>query len=290
MGSYLQLFSIEVEHMFFYNGLCPNLDFVPTHQTNNTLINAGLLTRKSLNGINLFYDEDRVDVLQLCASEAGGSLNLEFKVFARDPLFVNYTEPLYFKEDSILFFYNKDANIDTSGKVRLHDREYVSEMNFVKLGSPLITDVLNRKEKLVKPVFIVNIGDEEEESSLFDENLNVSPKKYYIKFNSRQTFWKYYLLGNVTENNLYITDMNGETEFEFAGMESLSDNRIASTFKSKTTLPMRERYDHCFQLKERGPGGEKVLIKRLPVASTDQINMEIIDGKETLISEIYINY
>jgi hypothetical protein len=289
MGSYLPLFSIEVEHSFFSEGLCLYLDPVPTPRTDVVIKNAGLLIRNTLNGVRVFRDEKRSESLQLYAADPDEPLSLGFKVFSRDPFFENYTEPPAHQEDSILYFGNRGVEIDTTGKFRLHDGEYVSETDFEKLNSPLLEGTLSKKDRLLRPMFIVQIGVSEEDVSLFDDQSKATAKNYYIKFKARQTFWKYYLLGDIARQDSYIADLNKETEFDFAGRESLSDNRVALTFRSQTPIPLQEKSDCRFQLRERNSGGGKVLINRLPVASANQISKEVIEGEEAFVSEVFVN-
>ena len=78
-------------------------------------------------------------------------------------------------------------------------------------------------------------------------------------------------------------------EFEDTGRDLLPDNREALTFRSKQRIPLRERSEYRFQLKEKGTNGGKVVIRRLPVASADQYIREMVDGKEAIVSEIFIN-
>jgi hypothetical protein len=260
MGLYLLLFSIEVEHHFFSGGLCRELNFVPTSKTDMVIKKTGLLTKNTINGICLFYDENKSECLQLYAADPDEPLSFGFKVFSRDPFFENYTELPASKEDSILYFDNRDVEIDTAGKFRLHNEEYVSETDFENLDSRLLEDILNKRDRLIRPIFTVNIFVPEKEGSLFDEQSKAISTSYQLKFKSRQTFWKYYLLGDIAGEDSYVADLNNETEFEFAGVESLADNRAALTFRSKTTLPFRERSDCRFQLRDRNSGGGKVLI------------------------------
>ncbi len=83
--------------------------------------------------------------------------------------------------------------------------------------------------------------------------------------------------------------MENGNEFEVGEPETLSDKRPALTFRSKTYIPLRERPDCRFQLRERNSGAGKVLIRRLPVATASQIGKEVIDGVETAVSEMFIN-
>ena len=86
-----------------------------------------------------------------------------------------------------------------------------------------------------------------------------------------------------------VNDRDEKIEFVAEGESSLADNRVALTFRSKTLLPFRERSSYRFQLRDKNPGGGRVIIRQLPVASPSQLSREIIDGEQALVSEMYIN-
>jgi hypothetical protein len=278
-----------VEHGYFSDGLCQSLTYVPSSDANTVIKNTGLLIRYVKNGVRVFYDENNSESLQLYAGDPEEPLSLGFKVFSTDPFFESYTEPTVHKEDTILYFDNRGVDIDSDGKYRLHDEEYVSEADFQRLHSPSIEKHLSKRDILVRPAFIVNINTCDKEGGLFDDQSGVTSKSYYLRFQTRQTYWKYYLLGDLATEGSIIVDLGNETEFESIGEESLADRTEAWTFRSKTTLPLRERPEYRFQLKETNSRSGKVLIKRLPVASASQISREVVDGEEAFVSEMFIN-
>lgn len=275
--------------MFFSAGSCRDLTFVPTPQSAIALEKAGLLTRNTLNGIRVFYDDDSSDSLRLYAADPDRPLTLGFKVFSQDPCFQNYTEPSPHKEDSILYFDNRRAAIDPTGRLRLHEGETVSETDFTPLHSPLLAEMLSNTDRLVRPLCVVNVCIAAGERRFFSDQLTIIPQSYYLKFKARSTFWKYYLLGHLAREDVAITDLDNETAFVFTGEESLADNRVAFAFRSTTPIPLREKSTCRFQLKEGNSGGGKVLIMRLPVASTSQITREVIDGEDAIVSEMFVN-
>jgi hypothetical protein len=289
MGSYLPLFSVEVEHTYFSEGLCAGLDFVPTPDSRMFIEKTGLLIRHTQNGVRIFFDQNSSEALRLCATDSDEPMRLAFKVFARQRFFRAYTELKTSVEDAILYFDNQGGKIDATNRLRLHDADYVTARNFEKLNSPKIADILSRKDRLLKPEFIVSIRFGEKEIRILDAASKTAYQKYYLKFQARETFWKYYLLGSMTKKKSYIADLDNVTEFEDTGQTSLPGNRIALTFRSKKRIPLREDSEFRFQLKEKDPNGGKVLIKRMPVASAAQFYREIIDGNEAIVSEIFIN-
>ncbi len=273
---------------------CFELECVPTPTCAKVLTQAGLLTRKTANGISVFYDEQRVDALQLCATDAVEPLSLGFKVVSKDPFSSNYTEPGQRKDDTILYFDTRGAKPDkATGKLRLHKGEYVGEResDFKELGSPALEDFLSKRDRLVRPLCLVNIYPFVQNQGSVSEQLNASPKDYYLKFKARKTFWKYYLLGTMSKPNAGLEDLNKQNNkmaFEKAS-ETLPDGQTAITFRSKQTISLQEQSECHFQLREKGERNGRVLIKRLPVASAAHITREQLNGETVLISEIYIN-
>ena len=290
MGAYLPLFSIAVEHAFFSTGLCEELEFVPTPQSTSLLKRAGILTRKTTHGIRAFYDESKTDALELYVTNRNEPFCVAFKVFSHDASFTNYTAPSIHKNDAVLYFDSRRIQSEKAGRRRLHTADYVSEADFENLDSEVFADFLDNKDRLVRPHFLVNICVNTVPTLTSRGSSNAQPNDYYLTFQARQTFWKYHLLGDMARQNLSIADVDGKTEFEPAGNASLSDARTAITFRSTTPIPLRETFDHRFQLRENGTGNGKVLIKRLPVASALQINTETVKQHTTIVSDIYINF
>lgn len=286
MGAYLPLFNIEVEHRFFAAGLAPSLEFVPTPACARLIGNAGLLRRDTNNGLRLFYDGARADRLRLYAG-ADEPCTLGFKVYARDALFMNYTDPLTYRDEAILYFDNRAAGA-VGGRLRLHQAEYVNDRDFQPIDAARVAGLLDKKDFLVRPSFLIDIVLGEGGLGFADADEPVA-RNYYLSFDARRTFWKYCLMGDAAGKNLFITDLANQVGFEAASEEILPDQRTMTVFRSTSPISLQERFDYRFQLRERGTGAGRVVIKRLPVASANHINREIIDGEERVVSEIYVN-
>jgi len=232
------------------------------------------------NGIRIFFDENRADAPGRYTITGGSPLRLAFKVFVPDPFFSNYTELSWCREDSILYLDNSRAITGEAGKIRLHGEDYVSPADFITLDSPLLENLLDRRDRLVRPVCVIS--------------LHLTPnevgKNCFIRFKARETFWKYYLLGSMAGKNVFITDRDNAIEFECIGEETLPDERLAKVFRSTSSIPLQQNPEFCFQLREKRAGSERYLIKRLPVASVERIDREMINGKEAAVSKIFINY
>lgn len=290
MGAYLPLFSFDAEHAFFSNGTGADFDVLPTRKTSVILNNAGLINRKTATGVSIFYDQSGIEALQLYAAGPDDPLRFEFTAFSRNKTLDLYTEPSPTRLDSILHFNSKLVKADANGRLRLHEPDYVSQKDFVPLTSPLLNDLLDPKDRLAKPTLTVTLHGEDvgiHPSAGFHEP---GSKHYYVRFKAREVVWKYYLFGDIRKKHAYIADLDNETEFESAGDAVLPDHRTALIFRSKVSLPLRDRSRYRFQLKDPGSGGGKILIQRLPVATPDRLYLDMIDGKEVMVSEIYINY
>ena len=288
MGTYQTLLSITVEHNFYTNEACSCLNFSPTENTRHIFDNAGLLLKEAANGIQIVYDETRLEALRLYADDAEEPLCFVFKVYSSDPEFRSYTEPYADMSEGILYFDNRGIQTGAD-KPSLSTSEYVSNNDIKKPDSNELKDIINKKDLLLPPVFVVKIFTEGEQGSFLEQWLQPESTVYRIAFNARQTYWKYYLLGKVAKDSSYIYDPDNQIEFEALGETPLSDQRIAYTFRSIQSIPLNEHYAFRFQLKEKVLGDENVLINRLPVACVSKTGKEVVVEQEMVVSEIYIN-
>ena len=289
MKSYLPLFSVQAEHTFFTGGWCKGLDFRPTPKTAAVFNKADLLMKNAPYGIRIYYNRNNTDAFKLYLSDPDEPLCPAFKVYARDPSFKNYANHRDPGGESVLYFDNEITKRDDNGGLRLHEAQYVSDDDFELLNSPRLAEIIDSGDRIVKPEFIVSIRLKEEEIMRSKDPSDIPFQKYCLTFKARETIWKYYLMGSLNQMDSYIVDLDNEMEFEDAGQESLPDNRMAVTFRSKQKLSLREKSEYRFQLKNKGPNGGKTLIRRLPVASAEFFFKEKTNGEEAIISEIFIN-
>jgi len=281
MGFYQPLFTVSVDHMYFSDGLWKGLDFVPNPGTSKLTECANVLLRQTANGIGVFYDEDKARALRLYADKKG-RLRFSFKVYAKDRSFANYTGLTVQKEGAVLRFDNRGEEPE-AGIIRLSKEDFVSGKDFKNISALIAKGMLCESDKRVPPDFVVNICIKPGSDN------GLAARHYGIKFGARQSYWQYYLLGNMNRSNLSIVDLDNRVTFEFRD-EVLLGNRRAKVFRSKQLIPVLEESNYRFQLREQGAGAEKVLIKRLPVASEAGFGMEMIDRKPEIVSESYINF
>lgn len=292
METYQPLFTVSVEHMYFSDGEWNGLDFVPTPGTMKVIDGANVLIRQTRNGIAVFYDEGKSEALRLYAEDANGALCFSFKVYSKDRTFANYTSPAMRHGGGAVLSFNNHERTGSSGggKTWLCKEDFVSEKDFTDIEGLIAEGILCERDKRAPPDFVVNVFVEpEKRDGLSADATAWMSQNYFIRFNARQAFLKYHLLGSMNRSNPFIVDLDNRVEFEFCGEVVLPGDRPAKVFRSKELIPVLEKSTCRFQLREEGQGAGKVIIKRLPVASESRLGMEIINGKSEIVSESYIN-
>jgi len=289
MGKFSLLFSLRFEHLGFEERCCKSFEIMPLDECRHLMENAGIVAKNDLKGIHLFYEEEKADVLRLYIESADSPLRFAFKAYSNDPQFFNYTD-LPIKMDGAVFYFDNLISADkTSGVKLLNKDDYVSEKDLKQIASLSDRTVLTKKEKRLKPLFVVDIFTGEYGTLFSDDENNKSPKDYVIRFQSRHTYWKYLLLNELATDKFYVDDPNRKVLFEKSKDAETVANKPASVYRSNMAIPLQEESKFVFQLKERNSGSGKILIKRLPVASANQVCREFIYGKEAFVSEIFIN-
>lgn len=288
MGPFLPLFSIAVEHGFFSDALWRDLRFVPTPDSRALVNRAGLLVRKIMNGLEVYYDQSRTEALQLFLDEADGKLGFRFKVYADDGSFKNYSEAFLFTEDALPYF-ESERGVREGERIRLHRAQQVSSKDLEPIDSESFADLLDRRDLFVRPAFAIKILFSLGRNGSLGKRLESGPARYYLRFGPRETYWTYFLLGPFANERVSIVDLDEGTDFDPLGTVSLSDDRPALAFRSKATIPLRQHSACRFQLREAGSGNGKVLVRRLPVAAATRVNRQTIGGKVVSVSEVYVN-
>ena len=168
---------------------------------------------------------------------------------------------------------------------------FVSEADLRPTASEALAPLLTKRDATVRPVAVLRLRLADAVTALA-EGATSAPRAYRLDFRPRETHWRYLLLGGLAERAASVVDPEGSTEFERTGETTLPGDRAAVAFVSRTRIPLQERSDRRFQLRENGNNGSnggRVLIRRLPVASPREIHREIVDGRDALVSDIYLN-
>jgi len=263
------LFSVTVEHDFFSSPHKLCLFFSSDQKTEKLLRNANLLLRVSQNSIVVCVNSNDFDILEAFIESEEDRLEFTFNVSTEDSQFKCYTEmtcnnivPLYCD------VHTAENDILTSPeKIFLKKIDAVSDSNIFIGGKPAI--------------FRVTIGV---------KKILCNAQQYIIRFKSRETYWKYFLLGKVLEKEVEIIDLYEKVQFCCAGKQWLLPDIPAIIFYTNKKIQLRDRPNQHLQLRQTGRNGDKVLIKRLQNASVENLSKEIINGKEEYVSSVYVNY
>jgi hypothetical protein len=288
MGPFLPLFSLGVEHGFFSDGLWREVRFVPSSDSQGLMNRAGLLIRKTANGIELYYDQSRTDALKLFLEDTDGKLSFCFKVYVDDGAFKNYSEAFLSAQDALPYF-ESERGVREGDRIRLHSAKQVSEKDMEPIESESFSGLLGSRDLRVRPAFAVKIVFPPGRNGSLEKTLEAGPARYFLRFGPRQTYWTYYLLGPFANKHVSIVDLDEGMGFEPLGPVSLCDERPAFAFRSKAAIPLRQHSACRFQLREAGSASGKVLVRRLPVAAASQVNRQAIGGKVVSVSEVYVN-
>ncbi|MFT4925257.1 MAG: hypothetical protein ACI8WB_001349 [Phenylobacterium sp.] len=297
MSGYQPFFSLNVSHSYFTDKVCQALEFVPSDATVRLMKNAGVIVRPRRGGINVIADHSNIDALTLFAKDSDDPFELQFKVFNHDPHFINYTEPAVFNAQGLLCFQLEFGAVQphTSSAllppvVKLHQGEWVDEDDFMPLSSLKEQGLVDRKDWVNRPCFIVSIRVGP--GAIDDFCAAITPPVFAIRFQTKQTFWKYYVtrITPSPDPQICVVDLDDNIGFEANGQETLPGGQQAMTFTTKSALGLQQKTPYRFQLRSAQGNGSKVLIKRLPVAAVGQQYQAVIDGQNAALSEIYIHY
>jgi len=319
IGPYFTLFDFEVEHTFFPDGRCANaLKFVLTPVSALHLERSGFVARASDTGVAVFADSSRMQVLRMIAGDAEEPFRLTWLAYPADPLFGNYTEGLVYPPEGLPVFDSESAVADgTTGRWRLQREAYVSAADARSVADETVEQVL--ATQIVAPLFVVTLrlgatgigepgfgttvvgtqaagtlaggpqGVGTRDSGALPAELTPEPKHYVLRFAAREAVWKYWLIGDWRESEPQVVDPDGAATFLQAQEATLPDGRPALTIRSADPITIFRRSPYRFQLRGRAGSGERVLVKRLPVAGTGQLMREPGAPGGALVSEIYLH-
>jgi hypothetical protein len=120
-----------------------------------------------------------------------------------------------------------------------------------------------------------------------------SPWRFEIQFESRQTYWKYFIVPKY-ENSLEDLSIDtGKTKIDFKGPSNaqLPNGQAAYLFESSQTLPIQQAGQYEFQLiqnKDNKGKKNKRMVQRLPLARANAIRPVSRDVSSKIYSEIYV--
>jgi len=269
MSAYRAWFRFDVEHAY-HGGRFGGWRALPDEPTGRVLKRAGALMRQVDGGVMVLIPEHGWELLN-----AQDDAALMFEVRVDDPLFGAYTL-LQPARGQALLADSRRAVSEPSGAWRLHAGEL--------LGEEALVPDLPRQPGAPRPALLLRI-----EPPLPCMPPSGSAPRYVVRLGAAASHWKYYLMDGLAERALSIVDLDDEVEFRRVDGAGV-DGRRAAVFVSDRALALRARSARRFQLREQAAFGDKVLMKRLPVACAGIRRKAEVDGHAVLVSEIFVNY
>lgn len=278
---------IEIRHEFFDDGRARGLAIEPAPDTAKRLVNLGWLYRA---------EEGAMALLRPDPDERAGEdeIVLEFRLVATDRAFATFTDLEGWRIDRPYAFDTARAlapQVDGSrpltrdGNVSLQDLTpdagNVSSQDLTPDAQDLTPDAPVATGGALAHLVVRVAAD--------DRAVAGGTQSFHLTFGTRRTHWKYLVLGAPAGATPAIRDADGRIEFEPSGVAQVPDGRQAVTLRSTEPIALRERATQRFQLRAQSSAGERVLVKRLAVASPRNLGRDTVDGREVAVSEIYIN-
>lgn len=281
--SYLPLCQLHLKHHYFSSGYLAQAALMPSAATVQKLRSAQLVFKATKQGAMLLLDSARRDIAAACCEPA---LTLHFLLYSSDSHFGSYTEPLL--QHGQLWYCDSQNAVAEDNFLRLHQQPALSGAELISADDNRLLSVIDQRQiSLPQLVLALRIGAAEV-NALNEHNA----RQYLITFANRQTLWRYYLIGDSFSGALQIRDLSQHSAELFARQQDvmLANGRKAQVFDSVKPLRLAEQSPYRFALISQDGGSEKILIKRLPVATAGQSGNAVVNGVSRHLAEIYLNY
>lgn len=278
MNAYRELFRLRLEHDYHAHGIFHAWHMAPSACTQMLMRGTGMVMRRAGNEAVFLLPASRFDLLRTPAGKppAMPAPAVLLSIHANDPGFAGYTTPPV-PAGSLLIADSRHAGNGAEGL--LHPSTQLDALALLPAEAPLCQLALAGVLAPRRPVLIVRI----------ELAADAAPRCFVARFGAAASYWKYYLAGPLAGRPLAIADLDAAVTFRGIGPVELERGHSAAVFQSERAIMLRERPGERFQLKEDGPFGERVLMKRMPVAGTGLRQREVIDGQVVQVSEIFIN-
>jgi len=238
--------------------------------------------------VAVFADVSRLALLRSWLAEATPAFSLGFQAYADDPLFDGYTGGFRRDADSTLSFSSGNAVAEDGGlRYRLHAAEFVADADRVSAQRAELPAAAGCWPATAKFDIWIKVDPDAFEPT--SRAVDVAGKDYYLRFAARETLWQYNVFGDFPPEQFSVIDLADKTQFAALGPGRFANGRAGQRLRSHAPIALRERSSQRFQLRVQDHGSERVIVKRLPVASAGQFNIEEHEGAPTWVSEIFVN-
>ena len=280
--SYVPLCQVQLQHNYFSDGFAQHTSLIPAAQTGRQLHNAQLLFKATKQGGMLLLDSSRRDIAAACVSP---SLTLHFLLYSKDSLFGSYSEPTL-QQGQLLYCDNSAPVQQTEAIFRLHAAAELSTTEIVSSDDDRLS-MLAEVKQLPLPLLVLALTITSADLAQSDAT---SGRHYLIKFGSRRIIWRYYLSGDSFSQSVHIRDLTQQSQFVQQADVTLNNGRSAKVFDSTEPLVLAQQSPYRFALISQAGSNEKILIKRLPVATAGRWGNAVVNEVKSSVAEIYLNY
>jgi hypothetical protein len=275
--AYEVLVNVSFSHTYFSNKVFAGLVFTPSSSTQLLFLNNGLVFKQNNGGFTIAFDTNFNGEKRSREDLISGVMNCRFNAVLNDLRFYNYTAISGTDISKKIFHFHNLKDDESTIKTSLQADEFVSENDLKAIAD-------FDETYFVKPFAILDLRIAPE-----------LPENYSLNFKSKETIWRYILLGEHLQslNNPSILDNTGAEPFEGPEWLKVSGtNGLA--FRSKQAISLSDSSIQNFQLVENfdaATGRYKVIMRALPKANPESITL--IKDENTIAnnnySEIFIN-
>lgn len=282
MSVYRELFRISLEHAYYDGQPFAEWELTAGAGTRALMARTGLLVRRVTGAAVFLLPDDRTAQLRDHIAAAGGTFPFLLCVYPEDPYFAGYTAPVV-PPGQVLVADSRDAVPQPAAGERLHCGVCLDHLALVNADDVRATRALagaGNGGPARRPAVIVHIA-------LSADGVAGPPRAFVVRFDAASSYWKYYVRGALAARALAIADLDAAVAFRRVGDEA--EVGRAAVFLSDAPIALRARPGQRFQLRERAAFGDRILMKRMPVASAGLRQRAVVDGQAVLVSEIFIN-
>ena len=113
-NNWASLLKVHCKHAYYSDGICPDLEFVPTPDTAAELKNLRILFRSTKDGLALLFDQE--NTLRNLNSPLSQIEKFTFIIRNKNFKFLNFTDLPFPEETAILYFNNLTNNVGGDSK------------------------------------------------------------------------------------------------------------------------------------------------------------------------------
>jgi hypothetical protein len=269
------LLRIDVAHGFFADGRCQGLRFVPVGDTPAWLHASDALVREQDGALAVYGPHD--------ALTCDPAAVLTWHLYADSPDFAHYTDQPAQWPAELLCFDTDQAFAEpavSDGAWRLHAGATAAATDVRPMNWPLVAQTFSAGSRRHPPWALLRVPL---------ARLPAAPVHYRVRLAVRAMVWKYCLHGDWPEPQLQVVDLASEVAFEEPEPDQLDNGMTLLAIRSQTPIALAQRSTQRFELRSRQRGGDKVLVRRLPVAAAQFLARERIGGASRLVCEIHVH-